>query len=374
MRLLVMDDDQALGRVIARAATLAGFEAVAVTDPGQFIVEIRTTYPGIVILDLQLGNTDGIAQLRALAAESYPGVIILVSGFDERVLASARGIAEGLGLKVGAMLEKPLRLDALEQVLARLRIVDEPISAAHIKAAIANDELTLEFQPVVTRKPRQLLKLEALVRWDHPVRGRLSPADFLPIAEADVPTIDALGAWVISAAIDAYQALAEAGLRVPIAVNLSPHNLHDLRLPDFIENHMLARGMPAGDLHVEVTETAALADNVDTLDVLSRLRLKGISLSIDDFGTGYASLRVLQRMPYSEIKIDRTFIAEMTKSRDALAIVKSIIDLSTNMRMKCVAEGIDAEDTADLLEQLGVSALQGNLFAKPMPAEAVPAW
>jgi EAL domain-containing protein (putative c-di-GMP-specific phosphodiesterase class I)/DNA-binding CsgD family transcriptional regulator len=241
-------------------------------------------------------------------------------------------------------------------------------------AAIANDELTLAFQPVVTRTPRQLLKLEALLRWDHPVRGRVSPADFLPIAEADVPTIDALGAWVVSAAIDAYQALAEAGLRVPIAINLSPHNLHDLRLPDFIEARMRAGGMPAGDLHVEVTETAALADNVDTLDVLSRLRLKGIALSIDDFGTGYASLRVLQRMPYSEIKIDRTFITDMTKSRDSLAIVKSMIDLATNMQMKCVAEGIETEDTAALLEQLGVSALQGNLFAKPMSPEALPAW
>ncbi len=137
---------------------------------------------------------------------------------------------------------------------------------------------------------------------------------------------------------------------------------------------MRAGGMSAGDLHVEVTETAVLEDNVDMLDVLSRLRLKGIALSIDDFGTGFSSLRGLKRVPYTEIKIDRSFINDLTISRDALAIVKSIIDLAKNMRITCAAEGVTREDAADLLEQLGVTALQGNLFAEPMPAEAVPAW
>ncbi len=374
MRLLVLDDDEAIGRFTTRAASLAGFDARAVTDPAQFIADVQADPPHVVVLDLQLGDTDGIEQLRALAGLDFQGTVILVSGFDTRVLATARGIAERLGLKVAAALEKPLRLETLEHTLCRLRMANEPISLERIQSAIANDELFLEFQPVVTRAPRHLLKLEALVRWDHPVNGRIEPGDFLPLAESDVTTIDALSAWVVGAAVGAYQALAELGLRVPIAINMSALNLHDLELPDFIAQQVRAGGMLAGELDVEVTESAAIADNVNILDVLSRLRLKGTALSIDDFGTGYASLRILQRVPYSEIKIDRSFVTDLATSRDSLAIVKSIIDLAANMQMKCVAEGVETEEVADMLEQLGVTALQGWLIARPMAADAVPAW
>jgi EAL domain-containing protein (putative c-di-GMP-specific phosphodiesterase class I)/DNA-binding CsgD family transcriptional regulator len=194
------------------------------------------------------------------------------------------------------------------------------------------------------------------------------------MAEADLSSIDALTEWVLGAAIDAYAMLAQLGVSVPISVNISPHNLHDLRLPDAIDQRMRARGMPAGMLHIEVTETSALANTTNTLDVLSRFRLKGMKLSIDDFGTGYASLKLLQQMPYSEIKIDRSFVAALPRSRDATAIVQSIIDLAANMGMGCVAEGVESDEIAALLEQMGVSNLQGDLIARPMPVEAVAAW
>jgi EAL domain-containing protein (putative c-di-GMP-specific phosphodiesterase class I) len=132
--------------------------------------------------------------------------------------------------------------------------------------------------------------------------------------------------------------------------------------------------MPAECLHVEITESAAFGEAATALNVLSRMRLKGISLSIDDFGTSYASFKVLRQMPFSEIKIDRSFVSDMIASRDSRAIVKSIIDLAANMEMNCVAEGVETEDTADLLEALGVATMQGNLFAKPMTVGAIPDW
>jgi EAL domain-containing protein (putative c-di-GMP-specific phosphodiesterase class I)/DNA-binding CsgD family transcriptional regulator len=354
-------------------AELVGFEADAVTDAAGFVSRILSDPPDIVLLDLQLGDTDGIEQLRVLATCKFAGAVVLMSGFDGRVLSSARTVAESLGLRVAGVVEKPLRLDTLEQMLTRLRVGDEAITLPRLQQAIDRNELVLEFQPIVTRAPK-LEKLEALVRWNHPSRGRLPPADFLPMAEGDISSIDALTIWVLGAAIDAYAILSAQGIAVPISVNISPHNLHDLTLPDIIDRRMRARGMPAGALHIEVTETAALANTTNSLDVLSRLRLKGIPLSIDDFGTGYASLKLLQQMPYSEIKIDRYFVAELARSRDAAAIVRSIIDLAANFGMNCVAEGVETEAVATLLEQMGVSKLQGDLIAQPMPVEAVAGW
>jgi EAL domain-containing protein (putative c-di-GMP-specific phosphodiesterase class I) len=232
----------------------------------------------------------------------------------------------------------------------------------------------LQFQPIVSRRPNVLKKLEALVRWDHPVMGRLSPGAFLPLAEGDTPTIDALTTYVVGAAVDAYQQLAALGISVPLAVNMSGRNLHDLTLPDRIEQRLRAGAMPAQHLCLEMTESAAFSNAAHTMDILSRMRLKGMQLSLDDFGTGYSSLKILRQMPFTEIKIDQSFVADVTTSRDSRAIVKSIIDLATNMEMACVAEGVETEEIAALLEQLGVRDLQGYLMAQPMAVAAVPAW
>jgi EAL domain-containing protein (putative c-di-GMP-specific phosphodiesterase class I) len=194
------------------------------------------------------------------------------------------------------------------------------------------------------------------------------------MAESDTTTMDALTEWVVGAAVDAYQALAKLGISVPLAVNVSAQNLHDLSLPDRLEQRLRAGGMPARHLCLELTETAAFENAAHTMDILSRMRLKGMELSIDDFGTGYSSLKMLRQMPFSEIKIDRSFVSDATTSRDSRAIVKSIIDLAANMEMACVAEGVETEETADLLEQLGVRDLQGYLIARPMPVAAIPTW
>jgi DNA-binding CsgD family transcriptional regulator len=145
-------------------------------------------------------------------------------------------------------------------------------------------------------------------------------------------------------------------------------------LPDRLEQRLRAGGMPIQHLCLEITESAAFKDTGRTMEILSRMRLKGMQISIDDFGTDYSSLRLLRQMPFSEIKIDRSFVADMTTSRDSRAIVKSIIDLAANMEMSCIAEGVETAETADLLEQLGARNIQGYLIARPMPIEAIPAW
>lgn len=374
MRLLVYDDDAAIGRMIVRVATSSGLDAAAVTEAAAFANIIRTNPPQIIALDLQLGETDGIEQLRVLANQHYSGALILMSGFDVRVLATARELAAGLGLNVECVLEKPIELGALEQTFERLLSAGQSPSPERVRDAIANDEMSLDFQPIVTRKPKKLVKLEALIRWDHPAIGRIPPGIFLPVAERDPATIDALTGWVVNAAVEAYQVLAELGVREPLSINMSALNLHDLEWPDRIQKHLQKGGMPASHLCLEITESSAFEDPTRTMEVLSRLRLKGMQLAIDDFGTGYSSLKVLRQMPFSELKIDQSFVKDVTTSRDSRAIVKSIVGLAANMEMSCIAEGVETEAIADLLEELGVRMLQGYLIAQPMPVESVPAW
>jgi EAL domain-containing protein (putative c-di-GMP-specific phosphodiesterase class I)/DNA-binding CsgD family transcriptional regulator/CheY-like chemotaxis protein len=373
-RVLVFDDDAAVGRLAVRVATMSGMDAMAVTDASSFAQRLRIQSPQVVLLDLQLGETDGVEQLRLLAERQFGGVLVLMSGFDARVLATARALGQSLGLNVEAVLQKPLRVPELEAVLRRLQTASQSPSAERLLAAIANDELVLEFQPVVSRKPKLLKKLEALVRWEHPTSGRIPPGEFLPMVESNTGVIDALTDWVVGAAVEAYQVLAELGISVPLAVNMSTQNLHDLTVPDRLEQRLRAGGMPARHLCLEITESAAFKDASLTMDILSRVRLKGMQLSIDDFGTGYSSLKMLRQMPFSEIKIDRSFVSDATTSRDSRAIVKSIMDLAANMEMGCVAEGVETEETADLLEQLGSCDMQGFLIGRPMPVEAVTAW
>jgi EAL domain-containing protein (putative c-di-GMP-specific phosphodiesterase class I) len=234
--------------------------------------------------------------------------------------------------------------------------------------------MVLHFQPVVSCKPKQLKKLEALIRWEHPSLGLILPSEFLPLAENDTLLIDALTDWIVIAAVKAYHLLTKSGVIVPISVNISTRNLHDLTLPDRLEQRLRAGGMPPEHLCLEITESAAFRDPGRTMDILSRVRLKGMQLSIDDFGTGYSSLKLLRQMPFSEIKIDRSFVSDVTTSRDARAIVKSIIDLAANMDMDCVAEGVETNETAELLAHLGACSLQGYFIARPMPAEAIPGW
>jgi len=375
MRMLVFDDDDAIGRLVVRVATASGLEAMAVSDADTFKQRLQSDPPQVVVLDLQLGGTDGVEQMRLLANQHYAGALVLMSGYDARVLATANSVGTSLGLKIESVLEKPLCVAELGKVFERLLFAGQTLSTARLLQAIANnDELVLEFQPIVSREPKTLKKLEALVRWQHPVLGLIPPARFLPAAESDTATIDALTDWVVGAAVDAYQVLAELGVTVPLAVNVSMNNLHDLTFPDRIAQRLRAGGMPAEHLCLEITESAVFNDVVRTMEILSRIRLKGMQLSIDDFGTGYSSLRMLCQMPFSEIKIDQSFVSDVTISRDSRAIVKSIVGLAANMEMTCIAEGVETEDTAKLLEGLGVCNLQGYLIARPMPVEAVPPW
>lgn len=374
MRALVLDDDPAIGRLVRRIAAPVGFIAELTVDGPSFRSQYDAGMPDVILLDLQIGDTDGVEQLRFLSGKRYRNPLILMSGFDDRVLATTEHLARSLGLTPVAMLSKPVRADRLTHVLEEIKSKAQPLSADDLLEAVRRDELVLEYQPIVTRDRSAVRSLEALVRWNHPSRGRLPPDRFIPLAEEAAEVIDAVTDWVIAAAAREYDCLRKLGLATPMAVNISGKNLNDLSFADRLHDRLRQAGVPSSHFSLEITESAASLDPARTMDILSRLRLKGIELAIDDFGTGYSSLKHLRQLPFSALKIDRSFVADVTTSRDALAIVKSTIDLARNMELESIAEGIETEETAALLQSLEVDAMQGYLFARPLPAHDLANW
>lgn len=374
MRALVLDDDPAIGRLVRAIADPVGFHTELTTDACEFRSSYKTGMPDVVVLDLQIGATDGVEQLRFLSREGYRNPLVLMSGFDDRVLATTEHLARSMGLRAVAALSKPLRAADLARVLEEIKLALEPVSENQVLDAVRNNELLLEYQPIVSRDRTTVRWLEALARWDHPRHGRLAPDRFVPIAERSVSIMDAFTDWVVGAAARQHRQLRVIGLGAPIAVNVSGKNLNDITFPDRLYQILQEEGVPAGEFCVELTETAAALDPAKTMDILARLRLKGIHVALDDFGTGYSSLKQLRQLPFSALKIDRSFIVDLATSRDSMVIVKSIIDLARNLELETVAEGVETEEVATRLAALGADGLQGYLIARPLPPSQLAGW
>lgn len=374
MRALVLDDNPAIGRLVRNIAAPLGFATELTTCGEEFRSRYETGIPDVILLDLRIGDSDGVEQLHFLSGEGYRNPIILISGVDERVLATTEHLARGLGLTPVAALSKPIRAGDLAQVLQKISGAPQLVSRAQVLDAVRQDQLVLEYQPVVSCARASLRWLEALVRWDHPERGRIAPDRFIPVAERSYEVMDAVTDWVVTAAAREYGRLRERGLVAPMAVNISGRNLHDPSFPDRVQERLHTASMPAEHLCIELTESAAAMNPSQTMEILTRLRLKGVALALDDFGTGFSSLKRLRQLPFSALKIDRSFVADLTSSRDSFAIVKSTIDLARNMELESVAEGVETEAAQACLKTLGADAVQGYLITRPLPADQVPGW
>jgi EAL domain-containing protein (putative c-di-GMP-specific phosphodiesterase class I) len=374
LRALILDDDPALCRLFARLAEETGFTPCTVLTASQFAVEFSTCVPELIMLDLHLGDSDGVEVLRFLSDAGFVGPIILVSGADPRVLRASGRLGGEMNLNIAGIVSKPARVSELREILLATYSSIEPLALERLLAGIATDELLLEYQPVVQASSRLPVSLEALVRWCHPTLGRISPDRFIPVAERDGDCMARLTDWVILNAARASVALEAEGFSLPIAINVSTLNIRDLEFPERFQNLTRSVRVDPSRLSVEVTETAAFGDPIRTNEILTRLRLKGVELAIDDFGTGYSSLSALKQLPFSALKIDRSFVSDLTTSPDSYAIAKSVADLARNMGLATVAEGVENEETARNLTDFGVDNLQGYLFSRPLPLAQIVIW
>jgi diguanylate cyclase (GGDEF)-like protein/PAS domain S-box-containing protein len=245
--------------------------------------------------------------------------------------------------------------------------------ASELRRAIEGDQLRLYLQPKVELASGRVCGAEALVRWQHPVRGMVSPHEFIELAE-HTGLIRPLTEWMLKAALRQHRAWVGEGGALPIAVNLSARNLRDAELPEQIRRMLAESGAPQGALELEITESAVMDDAEHALYVLRHLREMGIPLYVDDFGTGYSSLSYLQRLPVDYIKIDQSFVRDMLVSKDSAAIVRSTIDLVHDLGRRIVAEGVETAEHWAQLQRLGCDYAQGYFMARPMPAAEFMGW
>lgn len=241
------------------------------------------------------------------------------------------------------------------------------------RRAIRENQLLLYCQPKINMKSRQLAGVEALVRWQHPQYQLIAPDQFLPFVE-QTGLIMPLSNWMINESLATIGRFQKDGFRIPIAVNLSARNLRDIRLIDTMNEALAKWQSNVRLLELEITESSVMEDPAQSIGMLDRLSTLGFHLFIDDFGTGYSSLSYLKKMPFNALKIDKSFVRDMTSDSDALMIVRAIIELGHNLGLKVVAEGVETQAIWDKLEAFGCDEAQGNLISPPMPASQLLAW
>jgi diguanylate cyclase (GGDEF)-like protein/PAS domain S-box-containing protein len=247
------------------------------------------------------------------------------------------------------------------------RIKQRRVMELDLRHALANGEFKLHYQPIVNLQTGEITSFEALIRWQHPARGLVAPGDFIPLAE-ELGLIVPIGEWVINRACADAAAWAD---HIKVAVNLSPIQLINKGLVEVVVRALARSGLPAGRLEFEITETVLMQNTTVTLATLHQLRALGIHFSMDDFGTGYSSLSYLRSFPFDKIKIDRSFVQDISGEKSSLAIIKGVTSLAHSLNMITTIEGIETEEQLDHVRPLGCAEIQGFLFSPPQSLEEI---
>ena len=238
--------------------------------------------------------------------------------------------------------------------------------------ALGKQQLRMVYQPKVALRDGSLVRVEALVRWDDPELGAVEPSRFVPLAEQH-GLIDELTQWGLREILKQWLQWRDDGLDTCIAFNISALSLQHLDFPDLVERLCRALGVPTDRLVLELTE-GATQPLVKMMDTLTRFRIKGIGLAIDDFGTGYSSLMQLRQLPFTEVKIDQAFVADVDRSRDCRLIIQSITDLAHGLGLSATAEGVETLQQLRLVRELGCDVVQGYLISPPLEPQALKPW
>ena len=241
-----------------------------------------------------------------------------------------------------------------------------------LKQALENQSLSIEYQPTVWLRDGALIRVEALMRWTDPELGAVEPSRFIPLAE-EHGLIDELTQWGLRTILRQWVDWREDGIDTGIAFNISALSLQHLDFPDLVERMCRGLDVPPERLLLELTE-GATQPLIKLMDTLTRFRIKGIGLAIDDFGTGYSSLMQLRQLPFTEVKIDQAFVADVPHSRDSRLIIQAVIDLAHGLGLSTTAEGVETLDQLRIIRELGCDCVQGYLLSTPLEPDALKSW
>jgi EAL domain-containing protein (putative c-di-GMP-specific phosphodiesterase class I) len=371
--LVGLDDDADIGDLIRGIGGRAGFSVTTSTMAATFKESLRQLRPDVVVLDLQMPGMDGVQMLRWLADQAVEAGVLLISGMDERTIASAEQFGISRGLRMLGALQKPFTAEEMLEKLLFARAATEPLSAADLRHAINRQELRVLYQPTLQRfadNTWDIDAMEALVRWQHPQRGVLQPDVFIAMSERE-GLGRAVTDFVLQQGIEQLKGWRAARLNVGLRINVPAILIADIDFPDRLEAMLLEYEVDASGLTIEITETGMLDRHPNTFDILTRLRVKNINLAIDDFGIGYSSLTQLFQLPFNEMKIDKSLVLRVPQSKEARIMVDALVQLAHKLGLRVCAEGVETEDTLDFLSSVACDSAQGFLISPAVEAKTV---
>ena len=380
LRILVVDDDLFALDVAVQVLEGLGVGYVACANSGENVISLLSQTNKMhafdaIFCDLKMPNMDGMQLFRNISEQGFKGTIAIVSGVDSNVLKTAEGLARAHHLNVVGSISKPIARDNVKQLLERVILgqsikknVDDTISydRSDVLVGLNSDEFYPAYQPKIDIATGKLHGVEVLARWDSKVFGSVSPVQFIPVMEQNGLIDELFRKMVNNAFSDAKLWLDKYDFQIALALNVSMENLLDLSLPEYVVDCAAVYGINLDTLIFEVTESRLIEDITAAMEILARLRLHQVKLSIDDFGTGYSSMQQLKQLPFTELKIDRSFVTNASSDAAASAILKSSIDLAKRLGLEIVAEGVESKEDFELIQSLGCDYAQGFLLSKPL--------
>ena len=338
----------------------------------------------LIITDLNMPYIDGISFMRSLSEKSYSGFLAFVSGEDSRLLNSVVQLGNEHKLNVIGAIEKPISQKNLLDLMNRASeqsakkifkpSLQEVFTPAQIYEGLKQNKLKLFYQPKISLESMQVNSIEALARWEEETGKILSPDHFIPVAENDPQLMYDLTIEVCKIAVRQIKQWQDNGFECSVAVNFSMKSLERIEIPQELTFLCTEYEVKPSSLIIEITESAIMENVTVALEVISRLHLLGFKLSIDDFGTGYSSMDQLRKLPFSEIKLDRSFVSSAASNAHSYAILESSIGMARKLNMSIVSEGVETEEDLELLKKLGSDLAQGYYFSKPLPPQELSDW
>jgi EAL domain-containing protein (putative c-di-GMP-specific phosphodiesterase class I)/AmiR/NasT family two-component response regulator len=341
--------------------------------------------PDLMIVDLEMPQMDGVELIERMHQHGMAIPLVVLSNRETVLIDTVHAMARNLGLPVLAAIRKPLRRETLEAALrswhpdltamraGEARTPDRPLAPGQLGDAIAAGDIIVHYQPKVDMTRGELCGVEALARWNHATLGDIRPDRFIGVAEREGLIHDLSLSVIEQAFADAARWNAQ-GLHLSLAVNLSPLMLQDAALVGELSTLLERHRLDARQVVLEITESSVVDFMGVALGVLARLRLKGFGLSIDDYGTGFSSMQQLARIPFSELKIDRAFVHGAHERTNLRVILQSALDMSRQLGLTTVAEGVETEEDWRLVKDSGCRVGQGFLLAPALPADQLVGW
>jgi EAL domain-containing protein (putative c-di-GMP-specific phosphodiesterase class I) len=384
VRFLVVEDHGFQRWIVASLLEGLGAQYVFSASDGQQALDLivgREPVIDIIVTDLDMPGMDGMEFIRHLAEAKYPAALIVASSMAPTLIASVESMARAYGVNLLGAISKPVTAKKLKAAILfydsaagdEERVQVPKFGVEEIAEGLRNGEFEPFFQPKVESRTRVAKGAEALARWRNPRHHIVRPQSFIETMEAS-GLIEELNQVMVKGAARTCRLWREAGLEVSVAVNLSLRSLQDVALADRLANLVRGEGLEPEHLVFEVTESAAAGNLGRALENLTRLRMKGFGLSIDDYGTGYSSMQRLTTIPFTELKIDQSFVKHASTRPASRAVLESSLEMAQKLGIVAVAEGVESRSEWELVCSLGCQLAQGYFLARPMDGAEFLTW